>query len=506
MGAVYDSRDAAPVNLPDEGLARRAKALACTAPLQALDENKGSLRWVKAEVYQLAEVALHTIDQVTISMDFDSGAGQDKVLDQVERFVALQAPDRAAEEHRKVAQHVLQRLINVGTVDRSFSEIYGSVDEDGVYRRYAFEFNLLVERAGTEGSVYLRATDEAINVLVGALDTDVESAQIAAEVKLGSLIKRGRLAEAKLAAEQARYRTVQYGEMLRQLLDATTRDVRAVDWEHEVPKLLTDALLHIEERYEFEHRILRNISEARDKSDEPLQKQRAAELVSIVRDCIRRHMQLQKRLLTARSLFREEQDRQQFVELPRRAVLDLHGQVLGPLLGLSLRDTRLVSEGFFRAAVGPEPPAVLGLPSLVARLLKPAPERERLGGEIPEPVLEETVDKPPFTLEDWAATDALLDLRDAPRPLSDLLTEAERTSPSTAALLLHRAFNAFSPAVDDRIQHGESHVVIGVRTGDLLDSPGFGGDDLLLYSAEIIAPPDDANTGIKTHVPKDAAE
>jgi hypothetical protein len=504
---VYDSREATPVNLPDEGLARRAKALACTAPLQALDENKGSLRWVKAEVYQLAEIALHTIDQVTISMDFDSGASQDKVLDQVERFVALQASDRSAEEHRKVARHVLQRLINIGTVDRSFSETYGSVDEDGVYRRYAFEFNLLVERAGPEGNVYLRATDEAINVLVGALDTDVESAQIAAEVKLGSLIKRGRLAEAKLAAEQARYRTVQYGEMLRQLLDATTRDVRAVDWEHEVPKLLADALVHIEERYEFEHRILRNISEARDKSDEPLQKQRAAELVSIVRDCIRRHMQLQKRLLTARSLFREEQDRQQFAELPRRAVIDLHGQVLSPLLGLSLRDALLVSEGFFRAAVGPEPPALLGLPSLVARLLKPAPERERLGEEIPEPVLEETAaEKPPFTLEDWAATDTLLDLRDTPRPLSDLLTEAERTSPSTAALLLHRAVNAFSPAVDERIQRGESHVLVGVRTGDLLDLPGFGGDDLLLYSAAITTPPDDANTGRDTHVPEDVAE
>ncbi|WP_254407170.1 hypothetical protein [Streptomyces sp. GMY02] len=471
-----------------------------------MDENKGSLRWVKAEVYQLAEIALHTIDQVTISMDFDSGASQDKVLDQVERFVVLQAPDRSAEEHRKVARHVLQRLINVGTVDRSFSETYGSVDEHGIYRRYSFEFNLLVERAGPEGKIYLRATDEAINVLVGALDTDVESAQIAAEVKLGSLIKRGRLAEAKLAAEQARYRTVQYGEMLRQLLDATTRDVRAVDWEHEVPKLLADALVHIEERYDFEHRILRNISEARDKSDEPIQKQRAAELVSIVRDCIRRHMQLQKRLLTARSLFREEQDRQQFAELPRRAVLDLHGQVLTPVLGLPVRDALSVGAGFFRAAVVPEPPALLGLPSLIARLLKPASERERLGEEIPEPVLTEAEERPPFTVEDWAVTDALLDLRDAPRPMSALLAEAGLTAPSTAALLLHRAVNAFSPVVGERIEHGDSHVLIGVRNGDLLDLARFGGDDLLLHSVPITSPPDDTDDGRAGRSPEEAAE
>lgn len=489
---MYDSREVVPVNLPDDGLARRAKALACTAPLQALDENKGSLSWVDADVYQLAEVALHTIDQVTISMDFDAGAGQERILDQVVRFVALQAPDRTAEEHRRVARHVLQRLINIGTVDRGFNETYGSVDESGIYRRYAFQFNLLVERAGPDGSIYLRATDEAINVLVGALDTDVESAQIAAEVKLDNLIRRGRLAEAKLAAEQARYRTVQYGEMLRQLLDATTRDVRAVDWEHEVPELLANALKHIEERYAYEHRILRNISEARDKSDEPLQKQRAAELVSIVRDCIRRHMQLQKRLLTARSVFREEQDRQQFAELPQRAVLDIHGQVLTPVLGLSVLDAVTVSGGFFRDAVGPEPPAVLGLPSLVARLLKPSMERERLGEEIPEPVLEEPAEKPAFTLQDWSSTDALLDLRDAPRALSDLLIEAERMAPSTAALLLHRAVNAFSPHVKERVDRRDPRVLVGVGTGERFDVPRFGGDDLLLYSVPII-PRDDGS-------------
>lgn len=51
---------------------------------------------------------------------------------------------------------------------------------------------------GPDGEVYLWVTDEAINVLVGALDTDVESAQIAAEIKLANLIQRGRLSIADL--------------------------------------------------------------------------------------------------------------------------------------------------------------------------------------------------------------------------------------------------------------------------------------------------------------------
>ncbi|MFC8717707.1 hypothetical protein [Kitasatospora sp. NPDC057198] len=469
------------------------KALACTAPLQALDDNKGSLRWADAEIYQLAEVALHTIDQVTVSMDFDSGADQDRVLSQTARFVALQAPARSDDEHHKIALHVLQRLINVGTVDRSFSQVYGTVDSNGVYQRFTFEFNLLVERAGSDNRIYLRATDEAINVLVGALDTDVQSAQIAAEVKLENLIKRGRLAEAKMAAEQARYRTVQYGEMLRQLLEATTRNVRAVDWEHEVPLLLGDALDHIEQRYNAEHHILTNISEARDQSDDEQHKQRAAELVVIVRDCIRRHMQLQKRLLTAGELFRSEQDRQQFVEPPRTATIDLHGQLLTPMLGLPIRDAVELGTSFFRDAGGLKRTSALSLPSFVTRLLRPAPERQRLGSEIPEPEIQRAEDHAPFSVDDWNTTDALLSLHRRPRRLSRLLAEAEEISPATAALLLHRAVHAFSPQIGQHIDRGDPHALIAVRTGDEFDTPRFGGDDLLLQIA-LLGPPDDADS------------
>ena len=41
-------------------------------------------------------------------------------------------------------------------------------------------------------------------------------------------------------------------------------------------------------------------------------KRRAAELVDIVKDCIRRHTQLQSRLLEAGPLFRAEQDRKAY--------------------------------------------------------------------------------------------------------------------------------------------------------------------------------------------------
>ena len=60
----------------DDGLARRMKALACTAPLHDLDARKSRLSFTDAERYQMAEIGLQAIDQVTLAMDFDHGAAQ----------------------------------------------------------------------------------------------------------------------------------------------------------------------------------------------------------------------------------------------------------------------------------------------------------------------------------------------------------------------------------------------------------------------------------------------
>jgi hypothetical protein len=471
--------------LVDEGLARRLKALACTAPLHDLDARKAKLDWADATVYQMAEIALHTIDQVTIAMDFDTGANHEDVVRRLQPFIAAQAPGRGAEEHQRVARWVLDNLINVGTADRGFRRVYGSVDASGAYRRRAFDFKLLVELAAPDGEVYLRASDEAINVLVGALDTDVESAQIAAEVKLENLISRGRLADAKLAAEQARYRTVQYGETLRAKLDATRRDVRAVDWAEEMPELLDSALSHIEARFRAENAILRNITRARDEAEDPGHKRRAAELVDIVGDCISRHTRLQSRLQAAGAIFRAEQDRQQFSGPPQRATIDLFGQVLVPSLQLPIADAVAPVEGFFHAVAGVDVPTVLSLPSLVSLLLRPAPERDKLVGEVPEPELvpSETTDY--YSDEQWRRADELLDLPEVPRRLSGLLAEARELDPQVARLLALRALHSYSPEIGAAVRQGDDRTLLAVDDGTRLDDDEFGGADLLLTTARI---------------------
>lgn len=471
--------------LVDEGLARRLKALACTAPLHDLDARKAKLDWADATVYQMAEIALHTIDQVTIAMDFDTGANHEDVVRRLQPFIAAQAPGRGAGEHLRVARWVLDNLINVGTADRGFRRVYGSVDETGAYRRRAFDFKLLVELAAPDGEVYLRASDEAINVLVGALDTDVESAQIAAEVKLENLISRGRLADAKLAAEQARYRTVQYGETLRSKLDATRRDVRAVDWAEEMPELLDSALSHIETRFRAENAILRNITRARDEAEDPDHKRRAAELVDIVGDCISRHTQLQSRLQAAGAVFRAEQDRQQFSGPPQRATLDLFGQLLVPSLELPIADAVKPVEHFFHAAAGVNVPVVPSLSSLVSLLLRPAPERDKLVGEVPEPELVPAESTDYYSDEQWRRADELLDLPEVPRRLSGLLAEARELDPQVARLVALRALHSYSPEVGAAVRQGDDRTLLAVDDGTVLADDEFGGADLLLATARI---------------------
>lgn len=363
--------------------------------------------------------------------------------------------------------------------------MYGEIGPDGSYQRKMFTFHLLREVPGARGGIFLRATDEAINVLVGALDTDVESAQIAAEVKLANLIDRGLLADARLEAEQHRYRTVQYGEKLRHRLEATRRDVRLVDWDEEMPALLDTALGHIEQRFEVEHSILSNIAQTRDKTDDPVQKRRAAELVEIMRDCLSRHTQLQNRLQSARGMFRAEQDRQQFAGPPQRSAMNLHRQLLVPALGLSVAQAAAPVAAFFSSASGVGVPDALSLPLLVSTLLRPPVDAPDDSRPVVVPDLAARVDDSRFTDEHWRRSDELLNLTGRVRSLTSLLAEAADFDDDLPVLLALRALYALAPALTNARQRRDSLVVVAVPTGAGLAGPvaRIEGDELLLTTA-----------------------
>jgi hypothetical protein len=480
----------------DSGFVQRAKALACTAPLHDLDARKSQLQGEDLTCYQMSEIALHAIDLVTLAMDFDRGASHEQVVTDLVPLVAAQAPDQQAGQHEQVARWVLNNLINVGSADRGFRAVYGVTGARGTYQRHWFDFKLLVELVSEAGEIYLRASDEAVNVLIGALDTDIESAQIAADLKLDTLIRRGKLSHAQAAAEQARYRTIQYAETLRRRLEATRRDVRSVDWLWEMPAFIAGALEHIESRYRAENAILRNLTATRDSAETPDRKRQAARLIDIVRECLRRHEQLQARLQAAGRTFRAEQDRQTFAPPPRRAEIDLHGQLLLPVLRLPLEAAAAPVAAFFEAGAGIAIPRAPRLWDLVERLLTPPAEYDHLGTELVEPEFIERPDPARFSDAQWQRATELLDrIDDRPRRLSDLLADAregDHEDPDLPLLVALLAYHDLCPPLGSVIRQGETWVRISVDDGTPLHDPQLGGSDLLLACAQVSTPSDAA--------------
>jgi hypothetical protein len=334
--------------------------------------------------------------------------------------------------------------------------------------------------------VYLRTSDEAINVLVGALDTDVESAQVAAEVKLENLISRGLLGDARLAAEQARYRTVQYAEALRQKLDATRRDVRSVDWLAAVPALLDEALTHIEgplPRGDGDPGPHRHRAATRRPSRRGAGRPRSWS--ASVRDCIQRHTQLQTRLQEAGAVFRAEQDRQQFAGRPRRAAIDVFGQLLRPCLALHVATAVEPTAAFFRAGAGVRVPSVPSLGGLVETLLAPPSDRDPLGEAVPVPELVPAAPDP-FGAERWGRVDAALPAAGQAVRLSALLAEARAADPDLPRLVALRVLHAVGSAVTTARTQGDAELLLAVDDGTVLRDPEYGGADLLVGTAGVL--------------------
>jgi hypothetical protein len=248
--------------------------------------------------------------------------------------------------------------------------------------------------------------------------------------------------------------------------------------------MIAEALEHVADRYRHENAILTNIRKARDESEEPEHKRRAAELVDIVKDCIRRHTQLQSRLLEAGPLFRAEQDRQAFATPTSVSGTDLYGHLLAPVLPLPLEQAVRVTDAFFGRGTGLRTPVSVRVADLVDILLTPPVEREHLGAEMPEPDLIATPDDSRFSEEQMAAAQELLDLpADAPRRLSGLLAQARRKDPELPYLVALLAVHAASPPVGTAYRQGEQKLLFAVDDGTELDDPEFGGADLIVGTA-----------------------
>ncbi|HJU24279.1 MAG TPA: hypothetical protein VJ891_17380 [Casimicrobiaceae bacterium] len=455
---------------------RRVKALTCTRPLHELQTNRGLRGWSQYDFYDLG---LAAIDLVVDRMGFDTGISREdldrELLDEVRRF----APEASEDELTRVASEIIETLVrpNIGEYTSAI---------DAMKRRH--DFVLLTEHEDAERRIYLRATKEAINVLIGGLNTDIESAQVAAEATLEHLIRRRRFDSAEQPARAAKIRSVQYEMFVRQVIDETKRDVRRAGWRDQVPERLSEIRQHLDERMDTERRLLNAMQDARDTAVREDLRQQAAALVEIVDECFERHKQLHAMTMRLIRIFVEEQDRQVFGRAAAVGAIDLTDEVLEPILGLCIGE---VGDAVVRFAerifgIGPGPNSAIPMPLLprfgafLVALLRPPPARDGLGDAVEEPEWEDAIIDPfAFTPEEWALADEMLTL-DAPVRLADLLEQAATEHGRRVADLVRlRAIVAVAPDLE-AVRPNARPVLAAVIDEQTFDRQSFAGTNLLL--------------------------
>lgn len=457
----------------DDSFVRRVRALLRTAPLHDLGAGK-PLRDGDWSPYDLRGLALVAIDTVIDHMGLEFGATAGQVRQRLAALAQQSASDRPHDEAQRVAEAVLAGLLNDRRRREAFIMSYSDWSGRG-HRRAKVTFKLLEEVEAPDGTIVLRATDDAVNLFAGALDRDIEDAQTAAEAILASQLRRGRIDQAVHTARAARLRSIQFAARVQRVLDTTRHDIRQVDWGSDVPELLARALTHIDERLDVERHLVATVREMLTRDDPDPS---AAILLDLIEDCQVRHLELHALLLGARTTFLDEQQRQRFAVSADTSVIELGEDLLAPLLEQPREVARPVVECFLRAVIGPTPPRPVRLSDLLDVLLAP-----RRGGDDEDmtdaaPALVDLGDDSRFPPDAWETAAEVLAAATANGGvrLSTLLDMARHRDPRTTELVALSVLHAFAPEqTSDGLQ--------AQHDGQRLHDREFGGDDLLLAPA-----------------------
>lgn len=484
-------------------IVRRKKSLSTAGPIGELNRTKIYLAGDYWEHYDLESIALALIDQVALHMGISTGMYYSAAVDYAQSQARSQRPQAASKEHHEVGLRVVTALI--GT--EPFTERYVEQGPSGpIWRVYSFR--LLEEALASDGDTYLRATQEAINVLVGGLDVDVESAQIATEAQIRALIERGALDQAAEAAKIARLLTVKYLEKIRTIERDTLVDLESHDWLGEVPAALTDALSHVCGRIEAETALYSALSDRRDTLVDPSARRNVNLLLEVLADCQHNNSVLQEHLIGVRGRMRAVQDskfERRGSATPRHA---LDTDLLAPLLDSPAGRSSDAADVIWRHFTGVRRSIWLAWPALLESLLSPVEQVEH-GEALDEPEFT-SMELPEWWEAYWDVAESLLNEVKSPTRLDSILARIEPIEvdgtwlevASIAAALCHQAYSLRSTALVGDV--GEScTALLAIPTGEALDSQYVRGPDLLLLPV-VVAGEQEDNVAARQDIPEGA--
>jgi hypothetical protein len=480
------------VHIPtdDESITRRRRALAPIAVLTDIERTKTALdgdHWVH---YDLFRLALAVIDQVALAMGISAGRTWEEAVEYAGRQAERQRPDGSRTEWLAVAERVVVSLV---TTDVEVTPYLVHTASGPAWRQQRFRL-LYLQAVGGEGYEHLRASEQAINIFVEALDLDIEAAQVANEAQLRVLIARGAVESAVQIARQGRYQSILYQERIRRIVADTLIDPDVHDWVDDVPKLLDTALAHVRARLSAESELLDSVADRREGLDDSSKVVAANQLIEVVRECRRRHDDLHGHLIGARSRLRAALD-DRFSRPPRSVHrADIGRDLLNPYLGCSTALAAEVAERLVAAVGGI---AVRWWPALAVLTdeLCALPRPPDLGEEFVAADVDDG-DQPGWWEPYEDTVDAILGGLTEPIRLSALLARAEALAAATSddegspldpALLAHALTHAAHRAWTARLagRSAGDRVVIGVTSGEALVTREVRSDDLLLVPGEV---------------------
>lgn len=447
--------------------------------------------------YDIATLTLAAIDQVISQQGFEEEATYEEVVAFLAGLAATAAPGRPGEEHIKVAQFTVNYLLNRQGNGTRFNYRVSDYTSEG-HQWLNVGFWLLREHEDpVRGVAVLSATKDAINALVGGLEFDVEDEQIANEAMLEKQLARGAFDAAEKSALKHQGLSVAYADEIAQILKDTRRDLRAVmtQWVEEMPGRLERARTHIVDRLESESRLLLKARESLE-SDDPNITAAAARIAARLEEGRRRHEWLHNRVINARTVFLDEQERQSFRPPAATHLVDVGNELLRPVLNLTLDRAQEVSAAWLIAVSGPVPPRIPRLYRLINDLWT---VKGTLGEEGEEVPVEEEVGEPDVPLVAPHVREAVIRIAHTvglPARLSALLaaclTDTDLASEDrlqAADLMMLAVLWFYSPDTDEddesRMSVELAAALFGQRAVADTDStplrlPGWAGDDLVI--------------------------
>lgn len=354
----------------DPSFADRVAAQARSRPIIDGLRTAASYQAWPDNCYDIATLALALIDLVISRQGFEDEVTPEEATAWLTALAAAAAHQRPADEHAKAARFTLDILLNRAEHGRKFSYHISDYTREGHVQRHVTFRLLHLKDDPARGVTVLNATPDAINALVGGLEFDVADEQVANEAMLERQLARGAFAAAERAAIKHRVLSMKLSEQIQSVLNDTRRDLRAVLalWEVEMPARLDEARQHITDRLTVERRLAGKARESLE-SEDPTVRSAAARISNILDDCFRRHQALLNKVIGARHVFFDEQDRQAFRTPSLGLFVDMLEDVFDPLWALPSALAQPLIEQWLVHVTGPRPPRLPDLGRLVNELL-----------------------------------------------------------------------------------------------------------------------------------------